>query len=133
MNTCLQIIEYDYNNLTCGIIGTQNLVYQLLNNSNSKDDMIVNNPVTEPLFTIDELNKFYVRCVNGNLVGSKLWIAYKFSNKDLKTLVDNVKNWNQEMVSHVNQLCIPGNVQDPEKKIPKDTPSDSLAKFKLFH
>ncbi len=126
-------IQYDYALLTRGVMGVGILVYDLLSQSNTTDDMIVENTVSNPMFTIEELNKFYIKCVNGHLTGSKLWIAYKFSNKNLNTLLDNVKTWNKDMVEAVNKQCVVGQVQDPEIKIPYENPADDNPSFKLFH
>lgn len=129
------IIDQEYARLTNGVMGVTTLVHDLLNNSNSTDDMIVESKQENPNFTIDELNKFYIKCVNGNLTGSKLWIAYKFSDKNTEKLLKNVEEWNEEMVKHVNDNCKPGWVQNPEILIPMDAPSDEMnvIYFKVFH
>lgn len=133
--TALMIINQEYARLTNRVMGVNALVYKLLNESNSTDNMIVESKQENPKFTIDELNKFYIKCVNGNLTGSKLWIAYKFSDADTQKLLKNVKEWNKDMVKHVNDNCIPGCVQDPEILIPMDSPSDvmNVIYFKVFH
>lgn len=129
------VINQDYYRLTNGVMGVTALVYEFLNNSNSTDKIIVKSTQQNPKFTIDELNKFYVKCVNGNLTGSKLWIAYKFSDKDMYKLLKNVKDWNKDMIADVNSKCIPGYVQNHEILIPTEQPPDKIEQIflNLFH
>ncbi len=129
------IINQEYSRLTNGVMGITSLIYNLLNDSNSTDSMIVESKQENPKFTIDQLNEFYIKCVNGNLTGSKLWIAYKFSDKNAEKLLKNVKEWNSEMVKHVNENCKPGWVQNPEILIPFEAPSNHMKTnfFKVFH
>jgi hypothetical protein len=127
-------IQDRYNHITLDVIGTVSILYYMLNNSDTMSYGYVNGyePILleepkDPKYKIENINKCLIRCIRGNLVGSKLWIAYKFSNKKVDELITNIENWNLDMVDAVNTQCVPGNVQQPELKIPKEAPSMDLS------
>ncbi len=123
------VINDEYQEITKNTIGVITLIYNILQNSDSTDRLLVKNPLKNPKWKIDDINKFYIKCINGNLVGSKLWIAYKFSEQNIDKLFENVFTWNHDMVVEVNKNCKPGYVQDPDIKISEDSPSDENTKY----
>ena len=103
------IINDDYNYVIRGIIGCTNIFIQLLSQTEFNDEVL--NELFDKLeiknekkYKYDDIREFYDNCVKMNLKGSKLWIAYKYYDRDCNKLMEKIKEGNdEEMIKKVNE------------------------------
>lgn len=108
------IIDDTYNNITKGNIRCVTILIEILNKSKITDFMIkdIFPENGNEIYNQTDFNNFINNCKEKHIYGSKLWLAYKYCNKDIDILMDKIKRSDEDMINEINFYINKGHCED---------------------